>query len=208
MAFRGLSGACAGLAIGLALVGCGDSGGTSGSGGGTGTGGAGGTGGSGGGTLGPGFACLGSVELATTTDTTVDAPIIVENNLSAAKVDGVAVKLCERSDLACAAPASQATTDAMGVADLTFPLGPTGFDGYGLGTKSGFLPTIWVQSIPILPPGQGFTVPFFDEASVSLAARCRPSPHQTVFHPRATTAACPWRCRSTSRILPHRVALA
>ncbi|MEZ4405339.1 MAG: hypothetical protein R3A52_02430 [Polyangiales bacterium] len=76
------------------------------------------------------WACLGMVTAPTAEGTMGTMRVRIANFQSNGALAGVTVKACARTDDTCATPHSTATTDAMGNASLTYPMGAAGFDGY------------------------------------------------------------------------------
>lgn len=74
--------------------------------------------------------CLGRVPPVVPGGTMVAITAVAVNASTMTPMVGVTVKACARADLTCATPHSMGTTDAMGRAMLTGPVGAQGFDGY------------------------------------------------------------------------------
>jgi hypothetical protein len=83
--------------------------------------------------VGPDYQCLGNVpappaptaSFFTITDTFMDV-----SSGTAVPAVGLTVKVCEKSDTACAAPDNVGMTDTSGSSSLSVPAGTDGFDGY------------------------------------------------------------------------------
>lgn len=76
------------------------------------------------------WACLGRVAPVTPGGTMVTITLSAVNFSSGMPLPGLTVKACGRADTTCATPHSMGTTDAMGRATLTAPVGSGGFEGY------------------------------------------------------------------------------
>ncbi len=76
------------------------------------------------------WACLGTITAPTAEGAMGTMRVRIANFQSNAALSGVTVKACARADDTCATPHSTATTDSMGVASVTYPMGASGFDGY------------------------------------------------------------------------------
>lgn len=76
------------------------------------------------------FACLGSVVWPAPTTPSYALELTLTELQSGAKIAGATVKVCKLDDAACAAPLSETTSDAEGVANVTAPSAKEGVAAY------------------------------------------------------------------------------
>ncbi|MBI5485994.1 MAG: hypothetical protein HY905_01540 [Deltaproteobacteria bacterium] len=133
----------------------------------------------------PDWSCLGSVTWATPTETSLDMTGTVLDYVTDAPIEGATVKVCARSDAACATPLDEGTTDALGQVTLTVPLGTTGFDGYFDVSATGYVTVLryTVEPITEMPPEAGRIVSMADTTTFAmLAAAAGVTPDPTRGH--------------------------
>ena len=118
------------------------------------------------------WTCLGSVTWPTPLLTTIDMTGTVQDYLTDAPIAGATVKVCARTDTDCTAPLDEGTTDALGEAVVTVPLGSTGFDGYFDIAAAGYVPALryTVDPITSVPSAAASTAPLITTTTFAMLA--------------------------------------
>jgi hypothetical protein len=89
---------------------------------------------------------------------------------------GVAVKACDKTDLACASPYNRTTTDATGMASLSVPIGTVGFDGYldmtggDDGSGNPIFPALWYPIPYVISGGWRGRIQFVSTSDLVMLA--------------------------------------
>ncbi|MCA9548061.1 MAG: hypothetical protein KC613_26830, partial [Myxococcales bacterium] len=98
----------------------------------------------------PDWTCIGNRPAPMATVGDVALVMILNDLVSGARLAGATVKVCPWADPDCAAPHSEAMTDAEGTVSLTVPLGAAGFDGFFEISGGPAAPTLFIPNPPLV----------------------------------------------------------
>jgi len=101
---------------------------------------------------GPNWSCLPVTQRPGPSTSELAFPLLVRHALDATPVPGVSIKVCPGTDLACPTPTTTATTATDGTASVTLPMGESGYVGFAILQKDGYIETLAMANVPIVTP--------------------------------------------------------
>lgn len=101
---------------------------------------------------GPNWSCLPDPQRPAPTTPSLDFPVLTKSALDGSPAAGMNIQVCEGIDLSCPTVTDTEVTGEDGRAIVTIPMGESGFIGYALISKEGYVDTLAMANVPIVTP--------------------------------------------------------
>lgn len=101
---------------------------------------------------GPNWSCLPDPQRPAPTAPSLEFPVLTKSALDGSPAAGMNIQVCEGMDLSCPTVTDTEVTGDDGRAMVTIPMGDSGFVGYALISKEGYVDTLALANVPIVTP--------------------------------------------------------